>query len=342
VKVWIDLSNSPHPLLFKPVAARLEELGHDVLVTARDNAQTVELGRQTWSGLEVIGGPAAAGKRRKAEAIAGRARDLWRWARTHRPDVALSHNSYAQIVAARLAGVRAVTAMDYEFQPANHIAFRFANRILFPEALRDVDLRRQGARAGKVAYYPGLKEELYLGDFEPAPEIASELGVELQPGELLVVARTPPTGAAYHDFETPLFESVLRHVVVNDSAHVVVLPRREEQGAEIRLLGLPRVTVPTRSVDSRSLVYAADLFLGAGGTMTREAALLGIPTLSLFAGRSPAVDRYLEREGKLRRITSVDEVGEVSPSRTERVSLEQIRARAAGLIGDFVAAAGLA
>ena len=56
MRVWIDLANSPHPLLFSPLARRLAELGHDVRVTARDNAQTVALARERWAAVDVIGG----------------------------------------------------------------------------------------------------------------------------------------------------------------------------------------------------------------------------------------------------------------------------------------------
>ena len=101
MKVWIDLSNSPHPLLFAPIVERLESLGHPVRITARDNAQTVELARQRWDDVEVIGGPSAGGRASKAAAIArpdSAARIL---GPRRAPDVALSHNSYAQIVAAR-------------------------------------------------------------------------------------------------------------------------------------------------------------------------------------------------------------------------------------------------
>src|SRR5262249_12426577 len=48
VKVWIDLSNSPHPLLFAPIARALEGRGHEVAVTVRDHAQTLELARERW------------------------------------------------------------------------------------------------------------------------------------------------------------------------------------------------------------------------------------------------------------------------------------------------------
>src|SRR5207247_3749961 len=127
-----------------------------------------------------------------------RIRALASWARRERPDIALSHNSYGQIVAARLLGIRAVTAMDYEHQPANHLAFRLADTVLLPAALASSRLRAHGALPGKTHFYDGLKEELYLGDFEPAPDALAAAGVQREPGAIVVVARTPPAGALYH------------------------------------------------------------------------------------------------------------------------------------------------
>ena len=104
MRIWIDLSNSPHPLLFAPVARRFERLGHEVLVTAR-NAQTVELARERWPDVEVIGGPSPHARASKGRLVADRVRRLASWARAERPDAAISHNSYAQIVAARALGI---------------------------------------------------------------------------------------------------------------------------------------------------------------------------------------------------------------------------------------------
>ena len=100
--------------------------------------------------------------------MARRVRDAAAWARREYPDVALSHNSYAQIVAARALRMPVVTAMDFEHQPVNHLAFRLADRVLLPRALRARESSHR-APASKTCWYDGLKEELYLGDFEPDP-----------------------------------------------------------------------------------------------------------------------------------------------------------------------------
>jgi uncharacterized protein len=325
LEVWIDLANSPHPLLFAPVARRIEELGHRVLVTARDHAQTVELARQTWPGLDVVGGPSPGGRAGKAGTLLDRARALRRWAARRRPHVALSHNSYAQIVAARAARIPVVTAMDFEHQPANHLAFRLASLVLLPEALPEAAARRQGATRRKLRRYPGLKESLYLGEFDPDPGALTELGVRRANGRALVVARTPPARAIYHRFGNPLFAEALRVIARQPNVRCVVLPRYPEQARELSEMSLANCAIPESAIDSRSLMYEADLVIGAGGTMTREAALMGVPTFTLFAGRPPAVDRWLEQRGMLRRLTSPEQVAVVGRRPREPHPIEELR-----------------
>jgi uncharacterized protein len=321
VRVWIDLANSPHVLLFGPIAERLTESGHEVAITARDHAQTRELALERWPEAKVIGGPSPAGRIGKARQIALRVRDLRGWARAERVEVALSHNSYAQIVAARTLGLWTVTAMDYEFQPANHLAFRLANRVVLPQSFPEELARRQGAKRRKTRRYPGFKEEVYLDQVEADPAVLEELGVSLD-GRRLVVLRTPPSGATYHQFDNPLFEQVLDRLAARGDVVAIVLPRNVEQGDALRQRAGNNLVVPDRAVDSRSLISQADLFVGAGGTMTREASIMGVPTLTLFAGRRPAVDEALERSGRLSVLTSavaLDRVLEAVPDPRHRV-----------------------
>ena len=337
MRVWLDFSNSPHPLLFAPVARRLEERGHTVLVTARDNAQTVELTRERWPDAALIGGPSPKGRRAKARTMVQRVLELRRWARAADPDVALSHNSYGQIVAARQLGIPVVTAMDFEHQPANHLAFRLARTVLLPAALERCGLGRQGATARKTRFYGGLKEELYLADFQPDAGLVGRLGVELADGGTLVVARPAPDLAAYHSFENPLFARCVKHVLRDPRTTVVVLPRHPGQRAALAELG-PRCIVAERAVDSRSLMSQADLMIGAGGTMTREAALLGVPTVSIFAGRRPAVDLWLEQRGLLRVLRDVDDLPPVQPTPRED-RLADLHSRGSELVDQFCDAA---
>jgi predicted glycosyltransferase len=336
LRIWIDLANSPHPLLFAPVMRRLEEKGHEVLVTVRDNAQTAELALARWPASMVVGRESPANPAAKAATLTRRAFALARWARARRPNVAVSHNSYSQIVAARMLGVPVVTAADFEHQPANHLAFRLATCVLMPQALLGTNVSRQGATRAKIVFYPGLKEELYIGDFQPDAEILDKLDVDRLGDDPVVVTRTPPTRAIYHRFKNPLFNEILLRLDCQPNVRLVVLARHAEQREAMTTLDLRNAVIPAAAVDSRSLMYAADLVLGAGGTMTREAALLGVPTLSVYGGSQPAVDRLLEERGLLRLVRSVAEVGVLARRAAEPRALSDLRQRGAELSEIFV------
>ena len=305
-------------------------------ITVRDHAQTLELTRREWSSPAVVGGDSPRDGTRKATALARRVRDLVAWGRGTRIDVALSHNSYAQIVAARLLGIPAVTAMDFEHQPANHLAFRVAQRVVLPEALRKTNVVRQGATPAKTVFYPGLKEEFYIGDFEPDRQILRSLGVERSGDERVVVTRTPPTRAIYHRFSNSLFAETLVALDAQPDVCLVVLARHPEERAAVERLSLRRCVVPAHAVDARSLMYAADLVVGAGGTMTREAALLGVPTISVFGGDQPAVDRWLEGQKMLRRIRTPNEATPVRRRQAEPRPREELLRRAKELLEVFL------
>jgi uncharacterized protein len=293
VKVWVDLANSPHVPLFVPVVSRLRSLGHDIILTARDHAQTLPLARKAWEGVGVVGGPSPAGRFGKGRTIAARAAALRRVARSERPDVALSHGSYAQILAARSARVPAVTMMDYEFQPANHLSFRLAHVVVVPAVFPSNALRRFGAKAEKVVRYDGFKEELYVADVQPDAALLERLGIDTS--EVTAAMRPPPEGALYHRSANERFDEVLEHLLAA-KAQVVLFPRTAEQATRYTR---PGIVIPTAPIDGSALLATVDLTVGAGGTMTRESALLGTPTYTVFLAELAAVDAELMRHRKL-------------------------------------------
>ena len=297
MRVWIDITNSPHVLFFRPLIRLLEEDGHEVEVTTREYAQTLELLQRHGIGHTVVGPRhGGAGVLGKARALAGRLPALRRFGARGRFDLALAHGSHELTLAARSLGVPSATAHDYEFATLQHqLGVRAATRAVFPDAIPLDRLARLGARPPKLAHYPGIKEEYYLAGFEPDP--AAVGGIDA--ARVLVVVRTPPEVSLYHRHGNPLFAAVLDRLGRDESVHAVVLPRTAEQRAAIRKLDLPALHVPDEAVDAQSLVALADLVVSAGGTMNREAAALGTPVYTTFAGRIGAVDEHLIGEGRL-------------------------------------------
>src|SRR5882762_10961317 len=188
MRIWIDLANSPHVPFFRSLTNEFISRNHEVVVTARDFAETVALAETAGFAPEVIGGHGGGKLSGKAGNLVQRSLALARWARGRNLDLALSHNSYSQILAARALSLRSVTLMDYEHQPANHLAFRLASRVIVPRAFPESALRRYGASRGKVKRYKGTKEDVYLADFKPDPGFAQTLrGIGVMPEDVLVV-----------------------------------------------------------------------------------------------------------------------------------------------------------
>jgi len=306
VRVWIDLTNAPHAVVLAPIVRALETRGDEVVVTARDYGQTVAIAHLQGLDPVVVGHHGGAGRAGKAQAAAGRVAALVRFARERRFDTALAHGSTDQPVVARALGVPATTMFDYEYAVLQHsLNCRLARRTLVPESIPPDRLARYGAHGTRLVRYPGLKEEYALHDFEPDPAVRAGFAPG---GELLAVLRPPPELALYHRFENDVFGGVLDRLAASDGVVTVVLPRTAEQGERIRALGLAGVVVPTEALDGQSLVAGADLVVSAGGTMNREAVVLGTPVYTTFAGRMGGVDERLVREGRLRRLDRAADV----------------------------------
>jgi uncharacterized protein len=313
MRVWVDLTNSPHVLVLRPLIELMRADGHDVEVTARDFAQTLELCERFGIEHTAIGHHRGGRIAAKAAGLVSRSLALLRWARRRGFDLAVGHGSNDVSVAATALRIPSVTAFDYEWaRVQHHVNCRLAEAVVVPEVIPPSRLDRYGAH-GKLRRYPGLKEEYYLADFEPDPAVLGELG--LDPVRPIAVVRTPPDVSLYHRFENPVFRDALERL---RDVQTVVLSRTSGQRAELRERGF---VVPDRAVDAQSLMAYADVVISAGGTMNREAVALGTPVYTTFEGRLGAVDERLLAQGRLLRLSNPSElrVEKRAAAATERV-----------------------
>jgi predicted glycosyltransferase len=328
MRVWIDLTNSPHVLVMRPVIERLRADGHEVRVTARDFAQTIALCERLDIAHTRIGHHRGERVAAKAMGLASRSLALVRWARGQarggagRFDIALGHGSNDVSVAAAALRIPSATMFDYEWATVQHnVNCRLARAVVVPEAIPPERLTRFGA-AGKLRRYEGLKEEYYLADFEPDAGVLDELGLDRT--RPIAVVRTAPEVSLYHRFASERFERVLerlRAAAAQDGVQPVVLPRVDSQRE--RLARVPGFVVPEGAIDAQSLIAHADVVISAGGTMNREAVALGVPVYSTFEGRLGAVDQRLIGEGRLRRLHDASQL-DLRPGH-RRPAAERIR-----------------
>jgi predicted glycosyltransferase len=301
MRIWVDLTNSPHVLVMRPLIDAMRADGHEVEVTARDFAQTLQLLERFGMEHTAIGRHRGGGLRDKAVGLFDRSIALTRWARKRRFDIAMGHGSNDVSVAAKLLRVPASTAFDYEYAKVQHsVNCRLCRAVVVPDAIPPERLYRYGAR-GKIRAYKGLKEEYYLADFEPSDAVLDELALDR--AEPIMVVRTPPAVSLYHRFENPLFAAVLERL---RGRQAVVLPRTQEQREELVQAG--GFIVPEKAIDAQSLIAYSDLVISAGGTMNREAVALGTPVYTTFEGKLGAVDELLLREGRMQRLSNPDQI----------------------------------
>jgi len=309
MKIWIDLVNSPHIPFFIPIIKRLEQQNHKIYITYRDFAQTAQLVEQHNLAAVLIGDHKGKNKLAKIFNLLKRTQQLIKFAKGKKIDLAVSHNSYFQIMAAKRLNIPSLTSMDFEGQPANHLAFRLASLVSVPDAFPQRALTKFGAK--RVVKYQGFKENICLADFVYQADYIKQIksAFRLSDDDLakpLVVVRPPPTLALYHNGDESLFDEFL-HVIAQQNISVLVLPRIKEQKEQLAK-AFPQFFFSDQVLDGLQLVAHVDAVVSGGGSMNREAACLGTPAVSFFSGDLPAVDQELQKQGKLNVVKSMKEL----------------------------------
>ena len=289
MKIWFDLSNSPHINLFAQMIRELERDGHEVVITCRPLANTIDLLDLHGFRYEVVGEHYGANFYRKLFGYPIRVLQLRRYLAPKRIDVAISQSSFHSPVVARLLGVRSIYMNDNEHALGNVPSFLSASKIMVPEFLSLANLKRQMASPAKIVRYPGVKEGIYLWGLQ---ERLERSGAQArQSGRPAVYMRPEPWTAQYYKGGKDFLDDVL--LGIKDHVDVTLLPRGKAQGEHYRAERFAGIRIVDTALDIADIAPDCDLFVGAGGTMTREMAVLGVPTISVYQDELLDVDKYL-------------------------------------------------
>ena len=189
-----------------------------------------------------------------------------------------------------------------------------AKRLVVPQSFPAEALKRFGVADTKVSRFEGIKEDVYLSDFEQDdsfPEVLGSLGISAS--DILVVVRPHAPEALYHrGVANQTLSHALDKFAAIPNCKIILLPRKSDEGDQF-LAEHPHanIIVPETVLDGSNLIAAADLVISGGGTMNREAAALGVPTATTFAGKTAAVDEYLIRENRMTKIESVADLDKI-------------------------------
>jgi uncharacterized protein len=333
--VWIDFENAPHVWVLSSIIATLRSQGYPVVLTARDFSYTLGLCRRFGYDVDAVSIPGRSGSNAsKAARLVLRALRLAALIvrKGRKPALALSHGSRSQILAARLLGLKIISLDDYEH--SDQFVVRFVDNLLVPFPIPP---EHWGRDAKKVIHYPGLKEELYLSHFKPG--LATP---ELNTGRINVLFRPEGRATHYHSQRSEILQrAVLDYLAEQENILVVLLPRDEQQARELSgycaAKGLS-TWIPENVLDGPELIWQMALVIGGGGTMTREAAVLGVPSYSFFGGEWGAVDRYLLAKGRLHQIGLPEDARKIVIRRRDQAARVEVSGQALAFVNRFILA----
>lgn len=264
---------------------------HEVLLTCRPLANTIDLLKLKGFEYHVIGSHYGANKVKKSLGFSIRVMQLYSFLKGRRIDVAISHSSFYSPVVARWLGIRSIYLNDNEHALGNRISFLCASRIMIPEFISTELVHRQWGNPKKVIQYPGVKEGIYLSSL--GGRIRKRASHELRATEIFI--RPEPWTAQYYRGKVNFMDDLI--VSLKKKYKIILIPRSKQQAEHYEQAKFQGITIPPKPLTLEEMASRCSLFIGAGGTMTREAAVLGIPTISVYQSDLLAVDRYLINQG---------------------------------------------
>ncbi len=308
MKVWIDVLTPKHALFFEPLYKDLLKEGHELLLTTRTYREAVEALTLKRLPFRVVGQHGGASRYGKLLASGRRVVKLAQLIEGWRPDTAVSFSSPE---AARVAFGLGVPHVAVNDSPHSWLVARLSiplsRYVCSPWIIRRNVWLSFGARPDGIFPYKALDAAAWLKRFKPNPAVLKQLF--LKNDKPIILLRTEESFASYLEGRAsdkapvigPITEEILRRKL---DAQIVISTRYGLQAPVLRQKFGRRVRIVDHIVDATSLLYYSTYFIGSGGTMTVEAALLGRPAISCFPGEKPLYIKYLENKGLVKTIQS--------------------------------------
>lgn len=303
MKVWLDILTPKQVMFFKPLVDSLIIDGHDVLCTSRDYREATELARLKDFEIKVVGKHGGEGKYDKLRASASRVFELAELVQAYEPDLAITFSSPEGARVSYGLGIKHYCFSDSPHAIAVSKLTAPLTDILFcPWIIPYSAWNKFGISRTNIVRYKALDPAAWLKRTpgQPRSKITDVLYEKGNKKNILV--RLEESKAAYLT-ESPakkngylFLDSLVKSI--HDLANVVVICRYSDQITKVNERYQEKVSVVGNIIDGTSAIDSCDLFIGAGGTMTAEACLMGKPAISI-APISFYVERYLLKSGLL-------------------------------------------
>ena len=262
MRVWYDACTGKHVRYASSIAQRLRKSGHEFVFTTREHPDTVPLAQVLGEKPVVVGKYNPSTLTSRLEESAERIIEFSKLFRNNQPDVAIAHQSVELCRVAFGLGIPIVLTADTPYAYAvNRLTIPFAHTVVVSEALPKSFTRAYCAK--NVVPFKGVDEVAWIKDFKPT-KIA---GLK----KPLIVVRQIESKAAYAQGKRDLAKIIAEKLGKIGTVHLI--QRYNEEGEAFG--------VKAGFVDSANLVANADLVVSYGGTIAREAALQGVPSIAI-------------------------------------------------------------
>jgi len=312
-RVWFDLVAPKDVLYFERAINSLRRSGCEVLVTSRRYYELLQLCRLRRLETVIVGRYGGAELIGKLLASARRVLKLVDVVYRFKPKVAVS---FASPEAARVAfglGIPHICANDTpNAESVAKLTVPLSSKLVTPSIIgRDIWVK-YGISEKDIVAYNALDPAAWIKWFKPRISILRKLNLDVE--KPIITLRPEETFASYLRGFVNL-ESIYLAPLVKDlterlsNIQIVIIPRYPEQReayykltSSLTISRGNRVVITDKVLDTQSLIYYSSVFIGAGGTMSCEASLLGVPAISCYPAEPTIVDKYLMELGLLKRL----------------------------------------
>lgn len=296
MNIWFDFTNPPHVNFYYPIIKYFESKGFQTTLTAREFVETVKLAEVYGMNVKVIG--KHGGGNRLSKVLSLLVRELKLLNTISKFDLSISSN-YEAPLASWLKRKKALVFDDNDISP-NWLYSKFASYVISPEYIDKDAMYRMGIGKNQLITYPGFKEDIYVADYEPNTEFLDKV-----PFKEFVTVRPENLQASYvPDGEKSIVPELIDRLVLA-GYNILFLPRYSSDRNYYK--PNDQVFIPAGPLSGLDVCYYSQAVLTGAGTFSREAAVLGTPSVSFFSGdKFLGVDKHMFETGMVLHSRNID------------------------------------
>lgn len=280
---------------------------HRILCTSRSYREVVELAKLKHVNLQLVGRHGGSKRDSKLKSSIQRMASLSGLVTKFSPDLTVS---FCSPEAARISfglGIKHIVFSDSPHADAvMRLSIPFAQKLLIPWIIPKREFVKFGISMDDIIQYKAIDAAIIVRDkSNMAP-------FHVDKSKKTIVVRPEESEAAYILGRTSVSNNIIHEFSKESKKYnIIVLARYASQRDLIKKEHGNKVKVMNRVVDGKSLLTVTDVFIGSGGTMTAESALMGIPTISYDAAPN-YIEKYLVRIGLVKRETNPKRVAQIA------------------------------